>query len=465
MLALQAYRWHIWTFGTDLGTFSQAILDTPGGFRDGPETGTHFRFHWAPLMGTLYPILALTHSALSLEFAQVVLIGLCAFPMYALARAHAGERLAVFCGLLPLFYPPLVAVAFLEFHEIAFYPAIAIALMWAADRERWAWFGVFAALGAIVREEVCITFAFAGAAFAAIALLRRATAGRGLLVFEPRTPRALLAAGAGLAGINLAALAFYFLLVIPHVGVWQPSRFYDYPFARGPLGVVFALIAHPAYLLPMVNPGRIGYLLEAFAPLAFLPLLSPWTLIALPGLAEILLSSDAITWRMGSHYAAIWVPWLLVGTVQALVRFEGRGAVAARSGAQAVAAGCALFFIAFNPLHPLHFLKPIYPHDNVRELAALVPATESLITHDEWFTRLAIDYPHATVFEYTPHAYALYADDYPSAYYRDVEKPALQAELKAGSAREIARRGSVALYRIDPTAEAPPSRLAGPTRR
>ena len=154
MAALAIYCWHIWTFGTDTGTFSQIVSDAFGGFRDGPEQGTHFRFHWAPILATLWPIVALTHSALSLEIAQIVLTALAAIPLYLLVRAHADEGwLAVRCGLLALFYPPLAAVAFLEFHEIAFYAATAIALFWAADAARWGWFAILAVVAALIREE------------------------------------------------------------------------------------------------------------------------------------------------------------------------------------------------------------------------------------------------------------------------------------------------------------------------
>jgi uncharacterized membrane protein len=451
MFGLQWYRWQIWTFGTDLGTFSQAILDTFGGFRDGPEQGTHLRFHWTPLMGSLYPFLLIAHSALVLEIAQFVLIGLAAFPLYGLVRRYADDGIASFCGILPLVYPPLAAVAFLEFHEIAFYPAIAIALIWAADNDRWGSFAVLALLGALVREEVCITFALAGAGLAALTL-RPLSAPRGLLHLEPRAPRALAIAGAWLCVVNAGALAFYFYDVIPRIGAWAPSHFYTYPFATGPVQVIGAILTHPAYASAILTPGRLTYLLEAFAPLAFLPFGSAWTLFALPGFAEILLSSNGITWRMGSHYAAIWIPWLLIATSAVIVRAQERSPGLSLRLMRTVSVTIAVFLIFFNPLHPVHYLRPIYPHDHVEELAALVPRNASLITHDEWFTHIAIDYPLATVFEYAPHEYALYADDYPSAYYRDVEHPALRAAIAAGKATEIRRIGAVALYRLNPPA-------------
>ena len=86
--AIALWRWHVWSFGADTGTFTQVISDAFGGFRDGPEQGTHFRFHWAPLLATLYPLVALTRSPLSIQFAQIVLIGSSVFPLAALARAY-----------------------------------------------------------------------------------------------------------------------------------------------------------------------------------------------------------------------------------------------------------------------------------------------------------------------------------------------------------------------------------------
>ncbi len=135
LCAAQLYRWHIWTFGTDTGTFGQIVLDAFGGFRDGPEQGTHFRFHWAPSSASSIRCRALAFGAVAAVRADRAdraqrLPALRADPPLRV-RAHRGR-----CGVLPLIYPPLQAVAFGEFHEIAFYPAIALGLIWAADRER-----------------------------------------------------------------------------------------------------------------------------------------------------------------------------------------------------------------------------------------------------------------------------------------------------------------------------------------
>src|ERR1700680_3116867 len=126
-----------------------------------------------------------------------------------------------------------MAVAFTEFHEIPFYPPIAVGLFWAADRAAWRWFAVLAFASALIRDDTCIVFAIVGVVFAAIGVLRRGTqtvGDDGLLVGTPRQPRTLVVAGVALALVNVAAPLAYFGLVIPRVGAWEPSAFYDYPF-------------------------------------------------------------------------------------------------------------------------------------------------------------------------------------------------------------------------------------------
>ncbi len=448
-------RWNLWTFGTDTGTFTQVVHAAFSGFTDGPEQGTHFKFHWAPLLVVLYPLVAIFHAGLVLQLAQIVLIGCTALPLYGIARAYVAEDRAILYATLALLYPPLGAVAFTEFHEIAFYPALALALFWAADRARWGWFAVFAVLAACVREEACIVLAIVGAAFAVIGSVKRSTRFTqtpGLLTGAPLEPERLTAAGAGLVVVNVAALAIYYGIVIPHVGAWEPSRFYEYPFAHGPAQLLAVLATHPWYAAQIVTFGRITYLLEALVPLAFLPLFSRWTLLAMPGLLVVLLSSDPIAWRMGSHYAAIWCPWLLLGALAALVRFETiRAPLRARRFSIAAIVLCAIFLIAINPMHPAHYLRAIYPHDDVERAIARVPADAHLLTHDEWFTHAAYAHPHATVFFCPFVDYALLADDYPNGYYHDALAPEVARELASKRMHVLERFGHVVLYARRPT--------------
>jgi uncharacterized membrane protein len=455
--ACAAVRWELWTFGTDTGTFTQVAHTAFAGFVDGPEQGTHFRFHWAPILASLYPLVAAFHSGLALQLAQIVLIGASAVPLYAIARSYTTDGRAFGYASLALLYPPLGAVAFTEFHEIAFYPALALAIVWAADRARWGWFALFAVLASGVREEACIVLAIVGLAFAAIGIAKRGGSGSetqtpGLLRGVPLEPGRLALAGAGLFAVNAGALYVYYGIVIPHVGAWEPSRFYEYSFAHGPAQVLAAIALHPQNAAQLVTFGRFTYLLEALVPLAFLPLFSRWSLLAIPGLLVVLLSSDPIAWRMGSHYAAIWVPWLLLASIAALLRVESAGYGArARRWFTASVAVCVVFLLAINPMHPAHYLRPIYPHTDVARALALVPADAHLLTHDEWFAHAAYAHPNATVF-FCPYVdYILFADDYPGGYYRDAIVPEMAREIERGRVRGVARFSHVVLYARRPT--------------
>ncbi len=442
--ALALARWHLWTYGTDTGTFTQVILDTFGGFRDGPERGTHFRFHWAPLLATLYPLVAIARTGLALQIAQVVLIGLAAFPLYGIARAYVDDERAATYASLALLYPPLAAVAFTEFHEIAFYPALALGLVWAAERAHWRAFALLALASALVREEACIVLAFVGIVFAIVGFTSRDVTrirDDGLLVGTPREPERLAVAGFGLAALNVAALCVYSLVVIPRVGPWQPSRFYEYPFAHGPVAVLVALAMHPANLRSLATLGRFTYLLEAFVPLAFLPLFTRWTLLAMPGLTIVLLSSDPIAWRMGSHYAAIFAPWLVLAAIAVLVRFERERAYvrATRFGRAAIII-CALVLVTpFNPMHVAHYLRPTAPHDGVEAGLAAIPHDAPVVMHDEWFARVAASYPLATVFFCPSARYAAFRVAYPNGYFHDEIDPEVRRELARGQMRVISR--------------------------
>ena len=453
--ALAIARWHLWTYGTDTGTFAQVTLDAFGGFRDGPERGTHFRFHWSPILATLAPLVAIARSGLALQLAQIALIGASAFPLYGIARGYVGSSRAAWYASLVLLYPPLAAVAFTEFHEIAFYPVLALGLVWAAERARWRAFAVIAFASSLVREEACMVLAIVGLVFATIGVVRRGVArdvGDGMLVGSPREPERLAVAGIGLTIVNSAALAVYYLIVIPRVGPWQPSRFYEFSFAHGPAQLLLALAIHPAYIARFVTFGRFTYLLEALIPLALLPFFSRWTMLALPGLALVLLSSDPIAWRMGSHYAAIYAPWLVLGAVAALIGFErARMTDRARTFARVATVLCALVLVTpFNPMHVAHYLRTVAPHDDAERAFARVPRDAALVTHDEWFVRVAADRPHASVFFCPATRYAIYRDDYPNGYFRDEIAPEIARELAAGQMRTLATFDRIHVYARTP---------------
>ncbi len=449
LAALAVVRTKLWTYGSDTGTFAQIVAGALHGMRDGVESGSHFRYHWSPSLALLWPVVAVPRSALGLQLVQAAATAACAPLLAALARPYAGARLAGRLGYVALLYPPLLALGFDEFHELGLFTALVLAIVLCADRRSWIAFALCAAAAAGLREDAALTLIVAGAALCAIGLARR-TEGRGLLDGFTPAPRALAIAGGALALGCAGELIAYYGAITPRLGGWVPSHFYVYPFAAGPLALIVAPFVHPVeFARAIFTFGRLTYVLEALVPLAFLPLRSRWSLLALPGAAIVLLANSGYVWRMGDHYAALWIPWLLVATVAAVARLSQRsGERAARGWTTAASVACAVFLVAFDPLHPLHYLHPYY-HDlaSARRAIGCVPKDASMATYDEWFSAVAAQRPRATIDRAHGVEYLVYALDFPSASYRERLGPEVASAVARGEYRAVCRYGNVVAYK------------------
>jgi uncharacterized membrane protein len=445
---LAVVRANLWTYGADTGTFVQIIENTWHGMYDGFEQSSHFSYHWSPSLASLWPLLALTHSAIVLQIVQAFATVATAPLTYLLARSYVSERLAMRVGIVALLYPPLMAVGFDEFHELGFFPPLVLALAVTADRGMWWWFALCALFGVGLREDVALELVIFGIVLLAIGL-RPAREGRGLLDGAPRNPRKLAAAGGALAISATASLALYFGVILPHVGSWKPEHFYDYAFAKGPLALVAAVFYHPFEVAAAtLTTGRFTYTLEAFVPLALLPAGSAWMLLAIPGAMIVLLANSADVWRMGTHYAALWIPWLLIASVGAVAAIERRrGETAALRWTTVAIAACILFLIAFDPMHPLHYLHSAYAdRTSARSALACVPNDATISTHDEWFSAIAATHPNATANHVGDTQYLVYASDYPNQYYQEQVRPRVEHALADGQYRAVCHFGNVTAY-------------------
>lgn len=446
--ALAAARVKLWTYGSDTGTFAQIVHDALHGMRNGVESGSHFRYHWSPSLILLWPLVAVGGSALPLQLVQAAATALCGPLVAWIARPYAGPRVASGLGLLTLIYPPLLALGFDEFHELGLFTPLVLALVGFADRGRWMAFALCTAIALGLREDAALTLAFFGIVLFGIGLRGR-SAGSGLLDGVAQSRTAVRVAGIALTLGSAAALATYYVLVTPRLGGWRPSHFYVYPFAAGPIPLLLSPLTHPIeFARAVFTFGRLTYVLEALVPLAFLPLRSRWSLLALPGAAVVLLANSGYVWRMGDHYAALWIPWLLIGTVTAIVHVVRRSGV--RAGARwnaAAAALCAIFLIAFDPMHPLHYLHPYY-HDlaDARRALDCVPKDASLATYDEWFSAVAGERPRATIDRTTGVQYFVYASDFATNGDQARLSPAVARAAARGDLRLICRYGNVEAY-------------------
>ncbi|HEV2878160.1 MAG TPA: DUF2079 domain-containing protein [Candidatus Eremiobacteraceae bacterium] len=449
---LVTIHWMRWQTGVDTGVYTQVVLNTFNGFRSAFENGPHFAVHFSPLLGIFFPLVAITHSGLALELAQVVLVACVPVALYGFILPHVGEALALRVGFITLLYPPLAAIGIGEFHILACLPLLVVGALWALDRGHGGWFGLFAGMLLLVREDVLLELLVIGVVGGIVAL--RASHGVGTIFASPASRSLVGAASIGLGVAAGAVAALYFGVIQPAFGHngWYPLLYYRFVITRGSAGA----LAQPP-VGPPPNPSasllrqsfeRFTYLLESFVPLALLPFRTWWWLLAVPGLTIVLAATSASIWTMGSQYALLWAPWLLVATAVAVIQVRATlGEAAARRWTGAAIGLCLVFLIAINPMHLQYFFRPPY-HDLVsaQQALACVPQRASVATHDEWFTHIAGANPQAKGNVVTGVDYLVYADDYPDASFEREIKPKLQAEIAAGHVRVLCSFGSVRAY-------------------
>ena len=438
--ALVTVHWIRWHFGYDTGIYTKIVLGSLGG---GESGGLLFATHFSPLLVAFYPLLALTHSSLSLLYAQVIAIGLAPVALYAFIRPHVDAAVAQRVGIAAVLYPPTAAAGIGDFHILAVLPLIVFALAWSADRGRWVLFSALAVLALTIREDVLLEFALIGTAVGLV--LWRSRAGLGTLFAQPAQRRRLAIASACLAGASFVLAVVFFAVIQPAFGRagWFPALYYRFGLPH-PEGGMLAAPAVPAPSNPSASLlisllQRAGYVLEATAPLVFLPFRTPWWLLALPGFAIVLSATSSSIWTMGAHYALLWSPWLVLAAALGVVRIHDRaGASSARRWSSAAIAACAVFLIAFNPMHLSYYLRPPYHAlAQAREAIACMPAGATVAMPEEWFAHSAATHPGATADLIAQADYLIYADDDPDATFQRQIKPAIQNLLAKGNIRPL----------------------------
>jgi uncharacterized membrane protein len=427
---LGVWRFRIMRSSVDDGIFVQVISSATHGFRSTAELrGNHLAVHFSPILCLVAPLLSLTHSTLALVVLQVVLLGLVAPPLFLIARRRMPEALAAGAALVVLVYPPLVAMAFGDFHELAFAPAATAWLLWAVDARRWPLAVLFAAIALAVKEDQLLVLAFLGFALG-IAAGRKHDA-------PARTFALSLAAAA------LGTLAGYFLLVRPEIAggaAYGSLHFYDWNLA----------FASPLGTAPLDSPLRWRYAWGAFAPLAGVSLLSPAILLVLPGMAEAMLSHEAITLSLATHYIANWLPYMLLAFVLGVARLARRDL---RLGIASVvlALGVSLYVDVFAS--PAEWWYNLYRRPDVHDATidrfiAELPADAEVAASIEVFSHLGF-LPNATFRLGTPR-FILIDRRCDSAYCRERFFPQSQRLIATGAYRLARAQEDVELYERRP---------------
>ncbi|HEY3676320.1 MAG TPA: DUF2079 domain-containing protein, partial [Candidatus Tumulicola sp.] len=339
------WRYVIFRDDVDLGIFTQIIGSVGRGFSTTAEGGSsHLLVHWSPIIVLAWPMLRI-FGPIGLQYTQALLVASTLIPIYALARARAGNRLAVVLTAVAALYPTLWGNAVGDFHEMAFVPVLSATLVYALDRRKWM-LGALAVLALLcTKEDQFVILAWNGLALAVTNASNRVLRNVGLLV-------ALAAA--------IAAL-LYFGVVRPHIGPGIPyltSRFYDWDATR---------IAVATSLGTFVSI-RVLYVGIVLAPLLFLPCISRYGLFLIPGIVEITASHMPVTLMPGAHYSALLTGYALAAFVDGFDRLRTWN-VAASAVAIGLAAAVSISIEIFaSPMEYWYYLyRPPNAHDALLE--------------------------------------------------------------------------------------------------
>jgi uncharacterized membrane protein len=264
--------------------------------------------HVDPILVIFTPFSWVLPTAEVLLVGQAVFVALGALPAFWLGRRWLGDdRLALAGAAVYLLYPAIQYPLIIDFHAVVLATPLLLFCIWAAEERRWVALAVFATAAALTKEQVGLALVMLGI-WTAVRGRRRA--------------------GAILAGISAAWVAFAVLVVIPHFNEGRGSAF----LARygesgdGPGDVARAFLARPwEAFATLGDPDRLGYLAALLIPLLLLSLVAP--LLAAGALPDLALNLLADWWPQQSiefQYVAVIAPFLVASAILGLARMRAR---------------------------------------------------------------------------------------------------------------------------------------------
>ena len=345
-------------------------------------TTTRLSFHVEPII----PLLALCYLPYphveTLLVLQTLAVASGAIPTRLLARRHLAHPLAEIA--FPLAYlldPALEAANLYEFHPVTFAAPL---LLWAfafADAEQYGRFACCAAAALGCKEELGLSVALIGLW---IGLHHR------------RWPLAALVATLGIAW-SITALK----LVLPAFNHGD-SAYWDRYAPPGYFGSVVTQAdicrfwLHRPDLLwrTLTSAAKQSYLHRLFMPAGYLSLASPLTLlVALPGLALIMLSYEPHMTGGLAHYSAELVPTLIVAAILGTRQLTRRLApILHRSPATLTAAASLYLLVAaltnqrangFTPIAASFTYPAVTAHDSLlAQILSRIPPDAAVSAQD-----------------------------------------------------------------------------------
>ncbi|MFI8768309.1 DUF2079 domain-containing protein [Streptomyces sp. NPDC053792] len=365
--------------GFDLGIFDQAVrayahLEPPRS----PIKNVHHEFppgfsllgdHFTPALALLAPLYWLWDDPRTLILAQAALFA-AGVPVVRRIARHTFRnaeplvvrRAADLGGLVYALGWPLLNSSSNGFHEVAFAVPLTLLMLERGLAHRYGAAALWALLLCTAKEDMGLVVG----AYGILLAVRAHTAGH----------RAGRATGAALALAGPLVSAVVIAWFLPAMG--GPEGYY---WSYGRLGAdpgeaLAQVLTAPWILLqvavtPFVKVAMVAWILGT---LALLPLGSPTALLAVPLLAERVLSDNPNHWPVINHYDAFLWPILLTASLETLARLHERRRSARRWAVAALAlSSAAAVVLGLGTLVRPEFWRPSPDKRPLATAAALIP--------------------------------------------------------------------------------------------
>ncbi|MFZ5800565.1 MAG: DUF2079 domain-containing protein [Candidatus Omnitrophota bacterium] len=334
--------------------------------------GNHCHF----ILFLIAPVFALFSHPLTILFLQSLALGLTAWPIYLIAKDRLDAKLGWLTVFLYLIYPALAYANLYEFHPTAFATFFLAMTLLFFLRNNFTGFCLFMVLSLLCQENIAFGVFMIGI----------------WAIFLKQSRRFILTPI--LASILWFMVCYY--IVMPYFGRGQIKliSFYSH-MGQSPPEIMAGIFQHPIkFIVTVFSRDNLVFILQLFAPLCFLPLLSyEGILLVLPFLLQHLLSSRFTEKLLVFHYAAEMLPFIFLGFIFGLRRFKERFGLSDFSRLLLVI--FAVFFaIYIGPLAYLgvnaHLLRVSRLDTAKQELIKEIPADSGAVATFELLSHLAM---------------------------------------------------------------------------
>jgi uncharacterized membrane protein len=362
---LNWWKWISYHANGDFGIFVQTIASGFPAYHNMEEGGNHFGVHFSPVYALFQPLMDPAQTVLPLLVAPAIAGALVGPGMFYLARRLMSPGLALGVAFVALLYPALAGLIFGDPFENVFAPAATVWLLYGFEARKPAVIALAAIAALAVKEDQALFVAATGLFMAWRYRSEPGNRRNGLIV----------------AAASVATFALYFGVLRPAAGGhWTGSYFYDWKHAT--LDVA-----------PITSPIRLTYVIEVLLPLLFLPLRTPLALLALPPFAELLASPYTILVTNGTHYAGVWIGYVLVAYAYGVATIAPE-----RRARWAVTASLVLCLLQLTLASPTHWrvrLSIPNAHDaTLTRVLASLPRDATIGAYEEAYSHLGF-YPGA----------------------------------------------------------------------